>query len=518
MAGENSNNLSNNNKDVPEDILNGFRSKASFMKTWKPASNPSNRDRLELYSLHKQAVSGDAPTSTNGTNIDVSSPAEKAKYNAWKSKMGIETKEAMRRYIIECDRQIQMYGTQPQHSQSQQLQSQQQLPRSTNSNGAMNAMVGVNNPTTNRIMHQQQQHHSSGNANHRAYQMATATAAATTLRGLAAIPLLCAAASEDRQAYIRRLQNTPRSSASFYSSSRKNDTSTTTAALSWWRRQEPLTATPGSIGAIPEHILLFLASFIEYISLSVNAWNHITTTGSSDTNSSIDTSTMNDASPAVDDGDELLSNTNTNQMNNSNSLKNLFMIFMPPSAVIQSFFWPLHNCLLATWIEIILLHAIITGAFDCFWTVLWGSKTTGKTLPSVWNQHIRLATIQSMNTITDYHQPLSTRCIGLLLWPSHLLVQTISIITIDDDQSTMNGTNIPSLNRNTAAPSYPSSAAGNSNQVLNANIWTCLFYSTAITFTWWYWIAVVPWITMVALIVIFWVGGTCFALIELASV
>lgn len=39
MAGENVSSLSN--KDVPDEILNGFRSKAAFMKTWKPASIPS---------------------------------------------------------------------------------------------------------------------------------------------------------------------------------------------------------------------------------------------------------------------------------------------------------------------------------------------------------------------------------------------------------------------------------------------------------------------------------------------
>ena len=196
------------------------------------------------------------------------------------------------------------------------------------------------------------------------------------------------------------------SSTSSYSNNNANRT-TDFASLSWWRRQEPLTATPGSVGAIPEHILLYIASFIEYLSLSVNAWNQ-----NDVNNTSIDTG--NDASPPDDEGDDLLSNTNRNNHNRNNGggIKNVFLMLMPPSAVIQSFFWPIHNCLLATWIEIILLHAIITGAFDCFWTVLWGSKNTGKTLSNVWNQHIQLATVQFIYTITDYHQPLSTRCVG----------------------------------------------------------------------------------------------------------
>lgn len=46
MAGESVSNSLSNNKDVPDEILNGFRSKAAFMKTWKPASIPSVSFRL----------------------------------------------------------------------------------------------------------------------------------------------------------------------------------------------------------------------------------------------------------------------------------------------------------------------------------------------------------------------------------------------------------------------------------------------------------------------------------------
>lgn len=216
-----------------------------------------------------------------------------------------------------------------------------------------------------------------------------------------------------------------------------------------------------------------------------------------------------DASPP-DDTDELLSRGGGS---NDTSSFNILTALIPPSAVIQSFLWPLHNCLLATWIEIILVHAILTGAMDCCSTVLFGYKTTGKTLSYVWNQHIRLATIQSIYTITDYHQPITARCIGLLLWPAHILVQLISIITIDtDDTSSYN-------NVNTAAPAYAANGTTTTtNTNLNANIWTCLFYTTAIFMTGWYWLLVVPYITFVGLLLAFWVGGTCFGLIELAGV
>ena len=68
---------------------------------------PQNRDRLELYALHKQAISGDAPASypaDGGT-------AEKARYQAWKAKRGLTADEAMAAYIAECDRQVRVYGS-----------------------------------------------------------------------------------------------------------------------------------------------------------------------------------------------------------------------------------------------------------------------------------------------------------------------------------------------------------------------------------------------------------------------
>ena len=43
-----------------------FRAKVEAMKAWRPASAVSNRDRLELFALHKQAVAGDAPSQGKG--------------------------------------------------------------------------------------------------------------------------------------------------------------------------------------------------------------------------------------------------------------------------------------------------------------------------------------------------------------------------------------------------------------------------------------------------------------------
>lgn len=184
-----------------------FRAKVTHMKNWNPASPPSNRDRLEVYALHKQAVSSDAPK-TNPANKTLS-PAEKAKLNAWRTKQGLSQSQAMNAYILEADRQLLVYGTSSGHT-----------PKNTPEDD--NTSAG---------------------------RSGTSGSVLLTPRGLAAIPLLCAAASESRQSYLNRLN------------------STTNADNGWWMRQEPLCADPGSILALPEMAVLTIAAMIEKISL-----------------------------------------------------------------------------------------------------------------------------------------------------------------------------------------------------------------------------------------------------------
>eukprot|EP00956_Cyclotella_meneghiniana_P006154 scaffold8056_cov25-Cyclotella_meneghiniana.AAC.1 len=89
---------------TPEDQ---FRAKTAFMKTWRPNNPPSTQDKLNLYALHNQSVSGDAPDKDDPD----ASAADKAKLSAWRSKRGMKQSEAMAQYVVECDRQIQLYGT-----------------------------------------------------------------------------------------------------------------------------------------------------------------------------------------------------------------------------------------------------------------------------------------------------------------------------------------------------------------------------------------------------------------------
>ena len=317
-----------------------------------------NRDRLELYALHKQAVSGDAPAS-----LSTQTAAERAKYQSWKSKAGLSPTEAIRLYMQEADRQIRVYG------------------------GGLTTM------------------NSNGSSGHSSLPSMSNGGDETSQqpRGLAAIPLLCAAASESRPAYLRRLANTRLEQA-------------------WWRRQEPLTATPGSLWAIPETILLAVASFLEYVSLTA-------------------------------DGRIPL-----------------------PAGVVQSFLWPLHNCFLSLWMAFILVMTAWTAAWEMLETVIWGR--TGLALEVVWKDQIQWSA-QSTRTLTESHQPLTARLMGLVLWPFTVLVLV----------------------------------ASTPGQVL----WKAVAFCGLLGVTWWYWFLVLPfvafWLLGAAIL-----AGNCFGLIELAGV
>ena len=213
-SGNNTGNDSNN-------LVGAFREKVKLMQTWKPGSTPSNRDRLELYAYHKVAVSGDAPSSlSNSANA-----AERAKYQAWRSKSGKSQEDSMRLYVQEADRQLRVYGS-----------AAVPIPHSNTYNTNQESMSpNVNSRTPQTTP-----------ANNNAGESSSVS---NTPRGIAAIPLLCAAVAESRKAYLRRL----------------GQTSIETA---WWKRQESLCAPPGSLTALPESFLLSIARFIEHITLT----------------------------------------------------------------------------------------------------------------------------------------------------------------------------------------------------------------------------------------------------------
>ena len=213
-SGNNTGNDSNN-------LVGAFREKVKLMQTWKPGSTPSNRDRLELYAYHKVAVSGDAPSSlSNSANA-----AERAKYQAWRSKSGKSQEDSMRLYVQEADRQLRVYGSAAvpiPHSNTYHTNQESMSPN-------VNSRTPQTTPANNNA--------------------GDSSSVSNIPRGIAAIPLLCAAVAESRKAYLRRL----------------GQTSIETA---WWKRQESLCAPPGSLTALPESFLLSIARFIEHITLT----------------------------------------------------------------------------------------------------------------------------------------------------------------------------------------------------------------------------------------------------------
>lgn len=288
------------------DLTAAFRAKAQFMgKQWEPQSAPSNRDRLELYALHKQAVSGDAPASLSTT----AGPAERSKFQAWRSKSGVAQDEAMRLYLQEADRQVRVYGTKNQ--------------------AVLTSASASSNGTTPQTPHPTP---NNGGAN-------TAHGGETTItpRGLAAIPLLCAAAAESRPAYLRRLAQTPLEAA-------------------WWKRQEALCAPPGTLGALPETLLLAVAKFLEHVSLT------------------------------------------------SPTSRNL----------VASFLWPLHNSLLSLWMLVILYLTTLRCAWNTVLILVWGSRRTGISLAREWDDNLPLVG-QSVEAMYERHQALTVRLVGVTL-------------------------------------------------------------------------------------------------------
>eukprot|EP00581_Thalassiosira_minuscula_P011532 CAMPEP_0183712180 /NCGR_PEP_ID=MMETSP0737-20130205/7385_1 /TAXON_ID=385413 /ORGANISM="Thalassiosira miniscula, Strain CCMP1093" /LENGTH=414 /DNA_ID=CAMNT_0025940759 /DNA_START=99 /DNA_END=1339 /DNA_ORIENTATION=+ len=256
-----------------------FRAKTNFMKTWRPRSPPSNRDRLELYALHKQSISGDAPIDNDNLVMSV---AEKAKLSAWRTKRGMSREEAMSRYGEECDRQLRVYGTavapgtaaaqgggaggtpagtysapsrmqhtgkqtqqqqQQQRSYPQQSQQQQHSQQAAASTSEQTTGTGSTTPSTPQ----------NTPANNNNEEEEEGRGVLLCPRGLAAIPLLCAAASESRSAYLARLQVTHPTNG-------------------WWAKQEPLCLEINNPLSLPEKLVLCLATQVEQLSLIVSEY------------------------------------------------------------------------------------------------------------------------------------------------------------------------------------------------------------------------------------------------------
>jgi hypothetical protein len=165
------------------------------------------------------------------------------------------------------------------------------------------------------------------------------------------------------------------------------------------------------------------------------------------------------------------------------SISGIHHIPLPPN-VVQSFLWPLHNTLLSLWMLLILVYTAVAAALSMATTLLWGSRRTGLTLPTIWKEEI-VPTHNAVHTLGQTHQPLSVRLVGLVLWPYPLLTEGVCLGLVE-----------PLL-----------------GMMLNS----IMYAFVVLGLGWWYWLWVVPFLAAAILMGAVWSGG-CFALIEFAGV
>lgn len=354
------------------------------MKSWRPRNPPSNRDRLELYALHKQSVSGDAPPATTDDSSSSSSVADKAKLAAWRTKRGMTQAEAMQRYVEECDRQLRIYGTRDNNDNDGTVSAS--ASSASTSSGAVVAEIET---TTTAIASSTNggeasaSGHSNTNTNTTTNYPSTTTPQNTPAargaavgsgesydesntgnnggggillcpRGLAAIPLLCAAASESRSAYLARLQVTHPSNG-------------------WWAKQEPLCLEVENPLSIPEKIIIALATYVEKISLVLS-----------------------------------------NYMGEGRAVS-----IMSPR-VLQAFLWPVHNVFLCTWICLILATTYLGSLVMMCQTLLFGAKRTNAPLGRLFMEEVHPGA-RAVEALCEQHQAIGVRVAGLALMPLMML-------------------------------------------------------------------------------------------------
>ncbi len=124
---------------------------------------------------------------------------------AWRTKQGMTKSDAMTRYVEECDRQQQVYGTMADGDGGGSL-----LSNGSSTSSPVPATT-ITKTTAARTTNGGEATGSSGGSNEAAAADNVSGGGGGGLlcpRGLAAVPLLCAAASESRSAYLARLQVT----------------------------------------------------------------------------------------------------------------------------------------------------------------------------------------------------------------------------------------------------------------------------------------------------------------------
>jgi hypothetical protein len=261
----------------------------------------------------------------------------------------------MTAYIIECDRQLKVYGTRNDAGgaayQAQKSPMQQKQPPADATAEIENQNTPGTPQNTPAYSESQNNNNSNGNGNdHSNSDNSSNNNVLLCPRGLAAIPLLCAAAAESRSAYLARLQVTHPSNG-------------------WWAKQEVLCLEPNNPLSIPEKLVIGCASQIEKLSLVVS-----------------------------------------NYMGETNVVS-----IMSPR-VLQAFLWPVHNVFLCTWICLILTTTYLGSLVMMIQTLLFGAKRTNAPLGRLFMEEIS-PSARACESLCEQHQVIGVRVTGLILMP-----------------------------------------------------------------------------------------------------
>jgi hypothetical protein len=156
----------------------------------------------------------------------------------------------------------------------------------------------------------------------------------------------------------------------------------------------------------------------------------------------------------------------------------------------------------------IVIYAVVFSAWDSLTTLLLGSRRTGHSLASIWHDDVVFGA-QSVRTLTEAHQPLSARVVGLVVQPHAVLVSCLHALAPPSPVE-------PNASNTSAAASAAAQGGGGPNQVVGLTTRSGL-YVVVVLCTLWYWLVVLPWFLSMVMLGTALVLGNCFALIEWAS-
>eukprot|EP00580_Thalassiosira_gravida_P005978 CAMPEP_0201655346 /NCGR_PEP_ID=MMETSP0493-20130528/45963_1 /ASSEMBLY_ACC=CAM_ASM_000838 /TAXON_ID=420259 /ORGANISM="Thalassiosira gravida, Strain GMp14c1" /LENGTH=469 /DNA_ID=CAMNT_0048131929 /DNA_START=260 /DNA_END=1670 /DNA_ORIENTATION=+ len=459
-----------------------FRAKTNFMKSWRPRNPPSNRDRLELYALHKQALGGDAAppldsadtnnewdrlelyalhkqalggdaappldsADTNNNNTSSSSSVgDKAKLNAWRGKRGMSREDAMMRYGEECERQLRAYGTRGDGGSvggsaggSAGTASSPPRPNApahrTNGGRAFaetrggeptagSGTAGSGTSAPNRTSTPQNTPAADG-ADRECGCGSTVTDDTDTNDDTDEGALMCPRGL----AAIPLLCAAASESRSAYLARLQ----VTDPNNGWWAKQEPLCLEINNPLSIPEKLIIALAAYVEQISLILS-----------------------------------------NYMGDGRAVS-----IMSPR-VLQAFLWPVHNVFLCAWISLILTTTCLGSMVAACRTLLIGAKRTDAPLGRLFAEEV-LPSARAAESLCEEHQAVGVRVAGLALMPLTMLCDAAA------------------------------SAAGKAGTLAGSLVFVGLGACG-----WWYWLCVLPWLAVCGLCLAV-MSGWCFGLIELAG-